>query len=295
MIPFPEISPEIFSIDFLGVNFALRWYAVSYMLGFFCAIMIMKFFIARDQLWSVEGPSISGSQAESLLTYLILGVIIGGRLGYVIFYNLEYYLLSPVDIIKIWDGGMAFHGGFIGVILAVIIFCYLNKISLWSTADLIAVSTPPGLLFGRVANFINAELWGRPTDLWWGVVFPGELAQQCEGVTGPCARHPSQLYEAGLEGLVLFLVMFYFAFKGGFKKPGFLTGTFFTGYGLSRFFVEYFRVPDPQFFSPNNPYGFAYKLGDFGITMGQLLSVPMIVVGVILFVACAIRHKAIEP
>ena len=287
MIPFPDISPEIFSIEFFGINLALRWYAVSYILGFICALKLMKFFIVRERLWASNNPPFSTDQADTFLTYLILGVIIGGRLGYVFFYNLEYYALNPIAIFRIWDGGMAFHGGFIGVIIAVILFSLSNKLILWSTADLIAVSTPPGLLFGRVANFINNELWGRPTEVYWGVIFPGELAQKCDGVIGPCARHPSQLYEAVLEGLLLLIVLLFIAFKGGLKRPGLLTGVFALGYGTSRFFVEYFRVPDPQFFSPANPYGFAYKLGDLGMTMGQILSLPMILVGLYLCIRCA--------
>jgi phosphatidylglycerol:prolipoprotein diacylglycerol transferase len=247
----------------------------------------MKFFVVRNFLWASETPPISKDQADAFLTYLILGVIIGGRLGYVFFYNLEYYALNPLAIFRIWDGGMAFHGGFIGVIAAVILFCWANKLLLWSTADLIAVSTPPGLFFGRVANFINAELWGRPTEVYWGVIFPGELAQKCDGVIGTCARHPSQLYEAGLEGLLLFIALIYIAIKGGFKRPGLLTGVFAVGYGASRFFVEYFRVPDPQFFSQANPYGFAFKLSDYGITMGQSLSLPMILLGLILCIQSA--------
>ena len=282
MIAFPNISPEIFSIDLFGINFALRWYAVSYILGFICALKLMKFFLLRKFLWASGTPPISADQADSFLTYLILGVIIGGRLGYVLFYNLEYYALDPFAVIRIWDGGMAFHGGFIGVVVAAILFCRVNKLLLWSTSDLIAISTPPGLFFGRVANFINAELWGRPTEAYWGVIFPGNMAQQCDGVVGPCARHPSQLYEAGLEGVMLLVIMLYIAFKGGFKLPGLMTGVFAFGYGASRFFVEYFRVPDPQFFSPDNPYGFALRYADFGITMGQFLSLPMIIIGLIL-------------
>jgi phosphatidylglycerol:prolipoprotein diacylglycerol transferase len=247
----------------------------------------MKFFVLRKRLWALENPPLSTNQADSFITFLILGVIIGGRLGYVFFYNLEYYALNPLAIFRIWDGGMAFHGGFIGVIAAVILFCWANKLLLWSTADLIAVSTPPGLFFGRVANFINAELWGRPTEVYWGVIFPGELAQKCDGVIGTCARHPSQLYEAGLEGLLLFIALIYIAIKGGFKRPGLLTGVFAVGYGASRFFVEYFRVPDPQFFSQANPYGFAFKLSDYGITMGQSLSLPMILLGLILCIQSA--------
>lgn len=292
MIPFPNISPEIFSIELFGMNLALRWYAVSYILGFICALRLMKFFVLKKVLWASGKAPISVDQADTFLTYLILGVIIGGRLGYVIFYNLEYYAFNPYAIVRIWDGGMSFHGGFIGVIVAVILFCWVNKLLVWSTADLIAISTPPGLFFGRLANFINAELWGRPTDVYWGVIFPGDLAQQCDGVTGPCARHPSQLYEAGLEGLLLFIVLIYIALKGGFKRPGLLTGVFALGYGASRFFVEYFRVPDPQFFSQTNPYGFAFNLGELGITMGQFLSLPMIIVGISLCIRCAWQKQS---
>jgi phosphatidylglycerol:prolipoprotein diacylglycerol transferase len=220
--------------------------------------------------------------ADALLTYLIIGVIVGGRLGYVIFYNLQYYLSSPIQIIRIWDGGMAFHGGFIGVIIAVILYCRFNEISLWACSDLIALSTPPGLFFGRVANFVNAELWGRPTNMPWGVIFPGGRAQECEGVIGSCARHPSQLYEAGLEGLLLFIVLIFFSQNGALRRSGLITGVFAAGYGASRFYVEYFRVPDPQFLSFDNPYGYAFGQSGFGVTMGQALSLPMIFVGLLL-------------
>ena len=293
MIPFPNISPEIFSFEFFGINFALRWYAVSYILGFFCAIKLMKYFVVRDFLWAAKKPPMSSDQADNFLTFLILGVIIGGRLGYVIFYNFEYYALNPIAVLKVWDGGMAFHGGFLGVIIAVILFCRANDLSLMATADLVAVSTPPGLLFGRVANFVNAELWGRPTEVQWGVIFPGELAQKCEGVIGLCARHPSQLYEAVLEGLLLLIILLLVAAKGGFMRPGLLTGLFASGYGVSRFVVEYFRVPDLQFVSPTNPYGFAFSFGDFGVTMGQSLSLPMILIGLAICVFSIVRSKNI--
>ena len=155
------------------------------------------------------------------------------------------------------------------------------------------MASPPGLFLGRIANFINGELWGRPTEQPWGVVFPGTLAQTCEGIVGACARHPSQLYEAFLEGFALFVLLFVFALLGSFKRPGLLTGVFATGYGSSRFFVEYFRVPDPQFFSISNPYGFAVNLGDYGLTMGQVLSLPMILVGLV-FILITFRLKIEE-
>lgn len=285
MIPFPNISPEIFSVNVFGVNLALRWYALSYIVGFFCAIKLMKFFIKRDFVWKSDKKPFMADQADTFLTYLILGVIIGGRLGYVFFYNLDFYLADPFKILRIWDGGMAFHGGFIGVIVAVILFSRAYVTPLWSTADLVALSTPPGLFFGRIANFVNAELWGRPTGVPWGVIFPGDLAQDCPGKLGECARHPSQLYEAGLEGLALFFILFLLAFYGGLRLPGLVTGTFALGYGASRFFVEYYRVPDPQFFSDTNPYGYAFKLNDIGVTMGQALSLPMLLVGLILILS----------
>jgi phosphatidylglycerol:prolipoprotein diacylglycerol transferase len=284
LIPFPNISPEIFSINIGGFDFALRWYAISYLAGFFCAIKIMKWFSSRSYLWELHTSRLTPNQADTLLTYLIVGVIIGGRLGYVIFYNLDYYVVNIGDIIRIWDGGMAFHGGFIGVIIAIFIYSRLNSIPLWSLADLIAISSPPGLLFGRIANFINAELWGSPTTLPWGIIFPGGRAQDCGEIIGTCARHPSQLYEACLEGILLFAVLLFFALRGALKRPAFLTGIFAIGYGSSRFFVEYFRVPDPQFFSDTNPNGYALSFSDFGLTMGQLLSLPMIIIGAILIV-----------
>ena len=279
MIPFPDISPEIFSIDIGGFEFALRWYAVSYIVGFICALLLMKYFLKREKLWLGSKPPMEPDLADVILTYLILGVIVGGRLGYVVFYNPEFYIENPTHIIRVWDGGMAFHGGFIGVVLSVIIYCKLNGLRLWSVADLIAISTPPGLFLGRVANFINSELWGRQTDLPWGVVFPGPSAQDCPGVLGPCGRHPSQLYEAFLEGPILLGILILAAKAGAFKRPGLLTGLFAIGYGFARYCIEFFRVPDPQFFSEDNPFGFAFRVGDHGITMGQTLSIPMVILG----------------
>ncbi len=291
MIPFPNISPEIFSLSLFGFDFSLRWYALSYIVGFFCAIRLMKYFILRKNLWRMNAPALTFAQAESLLTYLIIGVILGGRLGYVLFYNFSHFYNNPVEIVRIWDGGMAFHGGFIGVILAALLFCKTNSIPLWSGADLIAVSSPPGLFLGRLANFVNAELWGKPTVMPWGVVFPGIRAQDCGLMESPCARHPSQIYEAMLEGLLLFILLFLLAKSGAFRRPGLLTGVFAFGYGFSRFVVEYVRVPDPQFFSIENPYGFAFMIDNYGITMGQLLSLPMIAIGAILLLRALTRKE----
>lgn len=283
MIPFPNISPEIFSFSISGTEFAIRWYAVSYITGVLFAFLVMKFFLLKEKLWRFNVGPLDREQLDGMMTYLVLGIIVGGRLGYVLFYNLEVYMEDLGSILRIWDGGMAFHGGFLGVVVAAFLFCRFNGILVWSCADLIALASGPGLFFGRVANFINAELWGRPTNVPWGVVFPGERAQDCPAIIGDCARHPSQLYEAGLEGLLLFWVLIFVAYFGGLRRPGLVTALFFLIYGISRYLVEFYRVPDQQFFSATNLNGFAYTYGEFGITMGQCLSLPMIFMGLLLF------------
>lgn len=290
MILFPNITPEIFTVDIFGLTLSLRWYALSYIFGFLLALLIMKTFIRKQVLWKNGIVPLSVEQADSLITYLILGVIVGGRVGYVLFYNLDYYLLFPANIFKLWDGGMSFHGGFLGVIISVILFCRVNSINLWSCADLIALASAPGLFLGRLANFINAELWGKPTTMAWGVVFPGDAAQNCPNIIGLCARHPTQLYEAALEGALLFLVLFILAKKGFLRLPKFITGCFGVGYGAARYIVEFYRVPDPQFFSTDNQFGYAFKYGEFGLTMGQALSIPMIIVGLFLIFFSLLRH-----
>ena len=282
-MPFPEISPEIITFTFAGIEFAFRWYALSYIVGFIIAFFTMRYFAFRNDLWRFATSPLDTNEVDAILTTLILGVILGGRIGYVVFYQPSYFLHHPVEILQVWDGGMSFHGGFIGVILATIWYCRRHGVLLWSCADLIAIASPPGMMLGRFANFINAELWGRPTDMPWGVIFPGARAQTCPGIDGPCARHPSQLYEAGLEGLFLFFLLVVIALAGGFRRPGLVSSVFLMVYGASRYFVEFYRVPDPQFFSATNPNGFAWMYGDMGVTMGQLLSLPMIFVGILLF------------
>ena len=281
MLTFPTIAPELFSVEIMGYNFALRWYALSYLVGFFIAYALMRLMTTRPKIWPYGVEPLDREQLDGFLTWLILGVIVGGRLGYVFFYNAEYYLEHPNEIIRVWDGGMSFHGGFLGVIVTVYFYSRRNGIMLWSCADLIALSAPPGLFLGRIANFINAELWGRPTDVPWGVGFPGGRAQDCPNVEGLCARHPSQLYEAGLEGFTLLIILLIAVALGKLRRPGFVAGLFFLGYGASRYFVEFYRVPDPQFFSLANPYGFAFQFGEYGVTMGQLLSLPMIFIGLL--------------
>jgi len=285
MIEFPGFSPEVFTIALFGMEFALRWYALAYIAGLLIGWRIVVAAVKRPGLWPGGQAPMSPQQVEELLTAIILGVVIGGRLGFVLFYQPGHYLANPLDILKIWQGGMAFHGGFLGVVAAAWWFCRRHGIAPLSAADALALATPPGLFFGRIANFINAELWGRPTDLPWGVVFPGVAAQDCPGVIGPCARHPSQLYEAGLEGLVLGLVLLAMVRAGALTRPGLVLGTFLAGYGLARFVVEFARQADAQFLTPDNPLGHVIA----GMTMGQALSLPMILVGAALIVRARAR------
>jgi len=283
MIQFPDLSPEIFSISIAGVEFALRWYALAYIVGIVIAWKLAVAALKRPALWPNQSPPMRAEQVEDLLTWIILGVILGGRLGYVLFYGSGDYLSDPLQILRVWEGGMAFHGGLIGVIVASWIYAARNNISKLGMADLVAHTVAPGLLLGRLANFVNAELWGRPTDLPWGVAFPGHAAQECGQTLGElCARHPSQLYEALMEGLLLGALLLWLAYRrGAFHKPGLILGVFLSIYGAARFIVEFFRQPDAQFVSTGNPLGLAWQIDGIGITQGQMLSLPMIVLGVI--------------
>ena len=285
MIPFPDISPTLFEIDIGPIHFALRWYALAYIAGIILGWRLFAMTLTRPALWSDRGPPMTTAELDDYITWLIIGIILGGRLGFVLFYEPAYFMKNPGDILKVWQGGMSFHGGFLGVVVGAWIFSHRHNIPRLSLADGLALGTPPGLLFGRLANFINAELWGRPTDMPWGVVFPGNAAQFCPGVTGPCARHPSQLYEAGLEGLFLGALLIWLIWaRGWLKTPGAVCGAFLAGYGISRFIVEFWRVADAQFITPDNPLGWVVRLGDLGLSMGQLLSLPMILVGVALII-----------
>ncbi|MGR3378014.1 prolipoprotein diacylglyceryl transferase [Salipiger abyssi] len=280
-IPFPPLSSELFSISIGGFEFALRWYALAYIAGILIGWQLAAAAVKRSALWRNDTPPMSAAQVEQLMTWVILGIILGGRLGFVLFYQPAYYFAHPAEILMVWHGGMSFHGGLLGVILAVLGFCLRNRIPLMPTADMMALAVPPGLLLGRIANFVNAELWGRPTDLPWGVIFPGAAAQECgQALVAECARHPSQLYEAGLEGLLLGGLLIWLAFfRGALKRPGRIAGIFFAGYGIARVLVELVRQPDAQFVSPGNPLGLAWHVNGYGLTMGQILSLPMIAIG----------------
>lgn len=278
-IPFPDISPEIFSIQIGGLTLALRWYAMAYLLGLIWGWWLITRLVKRADLW--DGPALmTPEQVERLVTWIIAGVILGGRLGYALFYQFDFYLQNPVELVKVWQGGMSFHGGFLGVVIAAFWFCRREGISPLKMADLLAVAAPMGLLLGRLANFINAELWGRPTTLPWGVAFPGEAAEFCPEVVGICVRHPSQLYEAALEGALLGAILLYAVLlRGWLRRPGRTVGLFLAGYGLARFAVEFVRQPDPQFITHGNPLGLAWQVGGWGLTQGQALSLPMIAAG----------------
>ncbi|MPL71133.1 Prolipoprotein diacylglyceryl transferase [bioreactor metagenome] len=279
-IPFPEIDPNAFVLPV--VNLPIRWYALAYIAGLLAGWRIIVALMNRPALWGGEAP-MRPKLVEDLLTAVILGVVIGGRLGFVLFYEPGYYLSHPLEVVKVWQGGMSFHGGFLGTVVAGLWFCRRHDLPALRVADAFALVAPIGLFLGRVANFIKPELWGRPTDAPWGVIFPVEAAQLCNGIAGQidgiCARHPSQLYEAGLEGLLLGTILWALMATGALKRPGLLLGVFLMGYGLSRAVVELFRQPDAQFAGPGNPLGLALQFGDWGLTMGQILSLPMIAAG----------------
>ncbi|WP_114962496.1 prolipoprotein diacylglyceryl transferase [Tritonibacter mobilis] len=292
MIQFPNLSPEIFSISLFGTEFALRWYALAYIAGILIAWYLAARAVKRPALWPNETAPVTPRQVEDLVTWIILGVILGGRLGHALFYQPSVYLENPAQILRIWEGGMAFHGGLLGVVVATWLYARAQNIDKLQIADLVAHTVAPGLLLGRLANFVNAELWGRATDLPWGVAFPGRAAQDCGQALGEiCARHPSQLYEAAMEGLILGALILWMVYRrNAFHAPGRILGTFLAGYGIARFIVEFFRQPDAQFISDGNPLGLAWQIGGYGLTQGQALSVPMIALG--LWFILRARHAA---
>ena len=251
MLTFPDISPVAIAIGPLTI----RWYALAYVAG----ILLGQYYV----MWlnkRLPKPILGEKARDDLILYAVIGIILGGRIGYVLFYNLSYYLDNPADIAQVWHGGMSFHGGLLGVLIAFYFFARRFKIRWLQLMDLLAAVTPIGLFFGRLANFVNGELWGRVTNQRWGMVFPHG---------GDLPRHPSQLYEAGLEGLVLFLVLYLLATKTkALRYRGILGGVFIGGYGLARFIIEFFREPDAQL---------GFVLGPF--SMGQMLCVPMILLG----------------
>jgi phosphatidylglycerol:prolipoprotein diacylglycerol transferase len=258
MIDFPDIDPVAFSIG----PFAVHWYALAYIAGLVFGIWYVKRLVRTPALWGDRSPTITPNQADDLFIWTALGVILGGRLGYVLFYNPLHFATNPLDIVKMWEGGMSFHGGFLGVVVALLVYGNRHGATLDRLLDLGAAATPVGLGLGRLANFINGELYGRPGDVPWAMIFPSDPLQ--------VPRHPSQLYEAVLEGLVLFLIIRIATHRfQALAHPGRASGLFALGYGLSRIVVEFFREPDAQL---------GYFLGF--ITMGMILSLPLVAVGI---------------
>lgn len=290
LIEFPSfLRPEIFQIELGSFSFALRWYALAYIAGFVIGWRLIVAATHRQALWGPDGSPMRPAQVESLLTWIIVGVILGGRLGFVLFYQPAYYLAHPLQILRIWEGGMAFHGGLLGATAAGFLFARANGIRPSAIGDSMAMVIPVGLGLGRVANFINAELWGHPTTLPWGVLFPGQGSVCPPSWVHECARHPSQLYEAGLEGLAMGLLIWWLVTRRmALAKPWLLTGVFLAFYGASRILVEFWRMPDDQFLA-SDPAGYVIRLGDLGLTMGQTLSLPMVLAGLALILTARRR------
>jgi phosphatidylglycerol:prolipoprotein diacylglycerol transferase len=268
LITFPVFDPVAIAIG----PIVIRWYALAYIGGIVLGWIYARALLKNEKLWGGPAP-ISLVQLDDFILWVTIGIILGGRTGYVLFYNFVFFIQHPAEILELWKGGMSFHGGFMGCVVAVIWFCRRNNLAILSLGDITTAVGPIGLFLGRIANFINSELWGRPADpsLPWAMIFPNG---------GPLPRHPSQLYEAGMEGILLFTVLAVMIRFGALKRPGLILGSFITIYGLARITGECFREPDPQL-------GFLWG----GLTMGMLLSVPMVIAGVIIIVR-AWRHPA---
>jgi phosphatidylglycerol:prolipoprotein diacylglycerol transferase len=261
LIDFPVFNPIAVQIG----PIAIRWYALAYIVGIVAGWIYARALVKNERLWAGEVP-ITLVQLDDFILWVTVGIIVGGRTGYVLFYNPAFFAQHPAEIFQLWNGGMSFHGGFLGCVAAVMLFARRNGISILSLGDITTAVGPIGLFLGRLANFINSELWGRTTDasVPWAVVFPNG---------GPLPRHPSQLYEAALEGILLFAVLAIMIRMGALKRPGLILGSFIAIYALARITGELFREPDPQL-------GFLWR----GLTMGMLLSLPMIIAGLILIV-----------
>jgi phosphatidylglycerol:prolipoprotein diacylglycerol transferase len=258
-VPFPDFDPVLIHLG----PIAIRWYALAYVAGILLGWRYAVSMVRNARLWTRRPPPVTVDQIDDMMLWVTLGVIVGGRLGHVVFYTPEVIWKDPLEIFKTWHGGMSFHGGALGVLLALLIFAWRNKVDPLRLGDVAAAATPIGLFFGRIANFINGELWGRPTTVPWGMVFPG---------AGPQPRHPSQLYEAALEGIVLFLVLRWATHAARLtNRRGVVMGMFIAGYGIIRILLENVREPDA--YMPPFP---------FGLTMGMMLSAPMVLAGLFL-------------
>ena len=255
LIPFPAINPVLLSIGPLAV----RWYALAYIVGIIAGWFYARAIIASERYWGGAAP-LTVIDFDDFVIWITLGIILGGRIGYVLFYNLPHFAEHPLQIFELWNGGMSFHGGVLGCFVAIYAFGRRRRIPLLSLGDVTTAVAPIGLFLGRLANFINGELWGRPTDVPWAMIFPNG---------GPLPRHPSQLYEATLEGIVLFVVLALMVRAGALKRPGLVSGSFLLGYGIARVICEQFREPDVQL-------GFLWG----GLTMGMILCIPLMLAGI---------------
>ena len=276
VIPFPAFDPVLVHIG----PFAIRWYALAYIAGILLGWVYARALIRNEKLWggnsSTKMAPLTVTDFDDFILWVTLGIILGGRIGYVLFYNLPFFASHPLEIFQLWNGGMSFHGGFTGCVLAVVLFARSRGLPILSLGDLTCAVGPIGLFLGRIANFINGELWGRPADaasVPWAMVFPGG---------GPLPRHPSQLYEALLEGLLLLAVLALLIRRGALQRPGLIIGAFAVVYALARSFCEFFREPDAQL-------GFLWG----GATMGQLLSIPLFLTG-LAFIAYALKHPTLR-
>ncbi len=261
-IVFPAFDPIAVSLG----PIMIRWYALAYISGIVLGWIYARWIIRNERFWGGKAP-FTVLDFDDFILWITIGIILGGRTGYVLFYNFNYFAQHPAEIFELWKGGMSFHGGFLGCVLAVLLFGWKRNIPVRSLGDVTCAVGPIGLLLGRIANFINSELWGRVTEpsVPWAMIFPNG---------GPLPRHPSQLYEAALEGVLLFMMLALLIRGGALKRPGFIIGAFAMLYGLARIVSEFFREPDPQL-------GFLWG----GLTMGMILSVPMIVAGIIFMMA----------
>ena len=267
-LPFPAFNPVLISFG----PFAIRWYALAYIFGILFGWLYARALIRNEAVWAGP-PPLKVADFDDFVVWVTLGIVLGGRIGYVLFYNFEHFAAHPLEMLEVWKGGMSFHGGFLGCVLAVVLFARSRGISILSLGDLTCATGTIGLFLGRIANFINGELWGRPADVPWAMVFPGG---------GPLPRHPSQLYEATLEGLVLCIALWLLMRAGALKRPGLVIGAFAVGYSIARIICEFFREPDPQL-------GFLWG----GMTMGMLLSVPLMLTG-FAFMAVALKRPPLR-
>jgi len=279
LLPYPRFEPVLvsfgpFSLGSLTVGpFSIRWYALAYIAGILLGWLYARVIIAKERWWGGPAP-LTVADYDDFVLWVTLGIILGGRIGYVLFYNFELFREHPIEMLKVWNGGMSFHGGFFGCVLAVVLFAWKRGIPFLSVGDITCAVGPIGLFLGRLANFVNGELWGRETDVTWAMIFPADREQ--------LARHPSQLYEATLEGLVLLLILHMLIRRGALKRPGIIIGAFAMLYAVFRSFCELFREPDVQL-------GFLWH----GTTMGMLLSIPLFLAGVG-FVAYALRRQPLR-